>query len=54
MNVCIGFEINLVCILSPLVCDSNSMQISLVFQILDFRKGSPKERTCGTRRRGRL
>ena len=54
MNVCIGFEINLVCILSPLVCDSNSMQISPVFQILDFRKGSPKERTCGTRRRGIL
>lgn len=38
MNVCIGFEINLVCILSPLVCDSNSMQISLYMILsLSFR-----------------
>lgn len=38
MNVCIGFEINLVCILSPLVCDSNSIQISLYMILsLSFR-----------------
>ena len=38
MNVCIGFEINLVCILSPVVCDSNSIQISLYMILsLSFR-----------------